>query len=210
MAIQIERLRIEKSHEFDILKIKQNNIIEKQKTLEDLRNKQELTRTRNGPGREKEHLESLESEIAKLEQEKSQEFTQMKIKQDITFEMEKKLSDMENMALFMKGVKIPTGFTLSASGWPLIKFPYLGDYFLTSSEQNGRPVYRHSDSSSLWPLYCQEDETWAIDGWVADHDTCVVYRSKDAAVIPALCQHWEHRGYGEAEYKSVDISFKFF
>ena len=152
----------------------------------------------------------IAKQIERLKEEKSQEFTQIKKKQDITFEMEKKLSEMENRALFMKGVKVPTGFTLSASGWPLIKWPYLGDYTLTSSERNGQPVYRHSDSASLWPLYCQEDGTWAIEGWVAEHDTQVVYRSKDAAVIPALCQHWEHKGYGEAKYKSVDISFKFF
>ena len=44
-------------------------IIEKQKTLEDLRKKPDLTRTRNGPELESEHLESIESEIAKLEQE---------------------------------------------------------------------------------------------------------------------------------------------
>ena len=69
MATQIERLKGEKSQEFEMLKNKQDKIIEKQKTLEDLRKKTELTRTRNGPGLEREHLESIESEIAKLEQE---------------------------------------------------------------------------------------------------------------------------------------------
>ena len=208
MAIQIKRLKEQKSQDIDMLKIKKDTIIEKQKTLEDLRKNYDL----------------IESEIAKLEHEKSLEFNQMKKKQDITTEMEKKMEDMED-------VMLPTGFTLSATGWPMIKSPYLGDYTLTSEQRNGHPVYRHTHN---WPMYCQEDGTWAIDGWSAVGNTQVrlrqeymyimtndqasflpfeiqvVYRSKDAAVIPALCQHWECKSYGEAEYNSGDIVVKFF
>ena len=143
----------------------------------------------------------LAFQIAKIKEELSQEFIQMKKKQDLTFEMEKKLE----RKLFMKDVKVPTGFTLSAAGWPLVKWPYLGDYTLTSEERNGRPVY---SKDRYWSMFCQEDGTWAIEGWVAVGDTKVVYRSKDAAVIPALCQHWEHKE--DQEFNSVDITVKFF
>ena len=190
LALQIATMKEENSHEVASINTKQDKINEKQNNMDDLRKK----------------LEATEAEIANLEHQKSQEFIQMKKKQDVTFEMEKKHAQMENMKLFMKDVKVPTGFTLSAAGWPLVKWPYLGDYTLTSEERNGRPVYRHSHK--YWPMFCQEDGTWAIEGWVTVGHTEVVYRSRDAAVIPALCQHWEHKE--DQEFNSVDMTAKFF
>ena len=104
MALQIATMKEENSHEVASIKTKQDKINEKQNNMDDLRKK----------------LEATEAEIANLKHRKSQEFIQMKKKQDVTFEMEKKHAQMENMKLFMKDVKVSTGFTLSAAGWPLV------------------------------------------------------------------------------------------